>query len=167
MLTHAVPRLDGIIRQNVTGEPMASLLGANHGRGLGGKQPSPGTRLQYRSTVGSVCVRGALEARGMAEALKRPGLYHCVHTKTCSRREVWTMTFNGRSHTAASWARACSRYAPVEINVQCSAAGAMWEGADRGERRASVSTSYLALATCYYLQSLHLHHQAGQNRYCS
>ncbi|EMD66798.1 hypothetical protein COCSADRAFT_302517 [Bipolaris sorokiniana ND90Pr] len=85
-----------------------------------------------------------------------------VYTKTCGRREVWTMTFNDRSHTAASWARACSRYAPVEINVQCSAAGAMWEGADRGERRAAVSTSYLALATCYYLQSLHLHHQLAR-----
>lgn len=55
-----------------------------------------------------------------------------------------TISLLRRSHTLAAWTTVSSRYAQVQINVQCSRRDV---GADRGERPAPVSTSYLLTTT--------------------
>ncbi|RMZ73657.1 hypothetical protein GMOD_00009402 [Pyrenophora seminiperda CCB06] len=94
------------------------LVKAGHG------QTMPGTRLQSGRTVASASTTP--DARGNTEGSSDPrritmcksALNHLCPPLVSSPR---------RSHTIAAWTTVSSSYAQVEISVQCSAAGAMWE----------------------------------------
>jgi hypothetical protein len=87
----------------------------------------PGTLSPSGGTVASY------ELHQRRTSLKRPVLYHRVQV---SVRDVPSP---GLRRTIAAWAAMSSTYAHVEINVQCSAAGARWERiVEKGPRLSSV-----------------------------
>jgi hypothetical protein len=99
--------------------------------------------LDYSPVVQVLVGEDGPEARGMTRRSSDP---RRITVCKCAVKELGGPSlYLGRSRTVASWTTVSSRYAQVEINVQCSAAGAMWERiVEKGPRPSRLVSSLFA-----------------------